>query len=299
MSNILSFIQHVLYLKESFMKHLFHAFILSILSLVLTNGMSIAQEEGISDVEGSKDHPLLTRMQGYRIVEYDDKDFEAYDFAVGPEKTQRVEGHRTIIIYQMKEGTKAAGNLQILRNYSNAIKKIGGTLVYEDLGQYDVLKVTKSGNEIWVEVSIAFGWNPGDYRLTIMEKKELEQEITANDMLDALNREGHIALYINFDTGKSDIKSESQPIIDQIADMMKKNPELQTGIEGHTDNVGKVKDNQVLSEQRAKAVVAALVKQGIDAKRLTSVGLGQDKPIADNKTEEGRAKNRRVELVKK
>lgn len=279
------------------MKHYLAAFILSILSVAFTNGISIAQEEN-ADVEGSKDHPLFNRMQGVHIVDYDDKDFEAYDFAVGLEKQQHVEGHRTIIIYALNEGAKAAGRLQILRNYSNAIKKIGGSLVYLEEG-FEVLKLVKGGNEIWVEISPDPGWGDGSYRLTIVEKKELEQEITANDMLDALNKEGHIALYINFDTGKSDIQSESQPIIDQVADMMKKNPDLRIGVEGHTDNVGKPKDNQVLSEQRAKAVVAALVKQGIEAKRLSAVGFGQDKPIADNKAEEGRAKNRRVELVKK
>jgi outer membrane protein OmpA-like peptidoglycan-associated protein len=281
------------------MKHYFPAFVISILSVAFTNGISIAQEAN-ADVEGSKDHPLFNRMQGVHIAEYDDKDFEAYDFVVGPEKQQHVEGHRTTIIYALNEGAKAAGRLQILRNYSNAIKKIGGSLMYQESENgSEVLRLVKGGNEIWVEVTPDAGWGDGCYRLTIVEKKELEQEITANDMLDALNKEGHVALYINFATGKSDIQSESAPIIDQIADMMKKNPDLSINVEGHTDNVGKPKDNQALSEQRAKAVAAALVKQGIDAKRLTAVGFGQDKPIADNKTEEGRAKNRRVELVKK
>jgi outer membrane protein OmpA-like peptidoglycan-associated protein len=70
-------------------------------------------------------------------------------------------------------------------------------------------------------------------------------------------------------------------------------------VEGHTDNVGNPKSNKTLSDERAKSVVAAIVSQGIDTKRLSAAGYGQDKPIADNKTEEGKAKNRRVELVKK
>ncbi len=80
---------------------------------------------------------------------------------------------------------------------------------------------------------------------------------------------------------------------------MKDNPDLKIGVEGHTDNVGDPKKNKILSEDRAKAVVSAIVKQVIDASRLSASGFGHEKPIADNATDEGRAKNRRVELVKK
>jgi outer membrane protein OmpA-like peptidoglycan-associated protein len=158
-------------------------------------------------------------------------------------------------------------------------------------------KVTKGGNELWIEVA---PFNDGnDYYLTLVVKEAMKQDVTASDMFDALNREGHIALYINFDTGKSTIKPESKPIIEQITQMMKENPGLKIGVEGHTDNVGNPKSNKTLSDERAKSVVAAIAAQGIDTKRLSAAGYGQDKPIADNKTEEGRAKNRRVELVKK
>jgi outer membrane protein OmpA-like peptidoglycan-associated protein len=130
-------------------------------------------------------------------------------------------------------------------------------------------------------------------------KEAMKQDVTASNLLDALNRDGHIALYINFDTGKATIKPKSKPIITQIVEMLKANQGLMVSVEGHTDNVGTPASNKTLSDQRAKTVVAAIVAQGIDAKRLSALGHGQDKPIADNKTEEGRAKNRRVELVKK
>jgi len=81
--------------------------------------------------------------------------------------------------------------------------------------------------------------------------------------------------------------------------MMNSNPDLKIGVEGHTDNVGTPASNKTLSEARAKSVVSAIVAQGIAADRLSPVGFGQDKPITDNNTEEGRAQNRRVELVKK
>ncbi len=140
------------------------------------------------------------------------------------------------------------------------------------------------------------GW---EYRLIVVEIEEMVQEVTASDMLDALNRDGYIALYINFDTGKFEIKPESQPTIDQIFQLMKDNPELKLSIEGHTDNVGSPSNNKVLSDNRAKAVMNAVVSSGIDASRLAAVGWGQERPIADNRAEEGRAKNRRVEIVKK
>jgi outer membrane protein OmpA-like peptidoglycan-associated protein len=81
--------------------------------------------------------------------------------------------------------------------------------------------------------------------------------------------------------------------------MMKSNPDLKIGVEGHTDNVGTPPSNKTLSEARAKSVVLAIVAQGVPADRISPAGFGQDKPIADNNTEEGRAKNRRVELVKR
>jgi outer membrane protein OmpA-like peptidoglycan-associated protein len=184
---------------------------------------------------------------------------------------------------------------------------MGGTVIYEgapqnaECAEYNginmmVGKVVKEGNEMWVEVASLGG---DDYHLTIVIKELMKQYVTASDMFEALNRDGHIALYINFDTGKSIIRNESKTIIEQIVQMMKSNPDLKVGVEGHTDNVGTPASNKTLSEARAKSVVSAIVSQGITGERLSPAGYGQDKPIADNNTEEGRAKNRRVELVKK
>jgi outer membrane protein OmpA-like peptidoglycan-associated protein len=126
----------------------------------------------------------------------------------------------------------------------------------------------------------------------------MSQEVTAGDMIAALNKQGFIALYINFDTDKATIKPECKTIVDQIVKLLEDNPGLKISIEGHTDSTGTAVRNKTLSQQRAESVVSALVKAGIDAKRLSAKGWGEDNPIADNKTEEGRAKNRRVEIVK-
>lgn len=84
----------------------------------------------------------------------------------------------------------------------------------------------------------------------------------------------------------------------EVLTLLQQNPQLRLAVQGHTDNAGTAAHNQQLSTARAQAVVAELAKAGIAANRLQAAGFGQTKPLADNATEEGRAKNRRVELVK-
>ena len=104
---------------------------------------------------------------------------------------------------------------------------------------------------------------------------------------------------MRFDTGKATIKAESLPLLDQVIAMLTGSGSLKLNVEGHTDNQGADAENQKLSEGRAKSVMAHLVSKGIPAARLASAGFGASRPVADNRSEEGRAKNRRVELVKK
>ena len=119
-------------------------------------------------------------------------------------------------------------------------------------------------------------------------------------LYNRLATDGKIITYgITFDIGKATIKPESMTEINRIFDLMNQNPNLKFEVQGHTDNTGTVAGNQKLSEQRAQAIVAKLVEMGISADRLSAKGLGQSAPLADNSTEEGRAKNRRVEFVKK
>ncbi|MBM3791017.1 MAG: OmpA family protein [Acidobacteria bacterium] len=245
------------------------------------------------DVAGSKDHPMFTRLQNFYIGEYLFEDFASEDFSDAEGNEITVEGKRYVITYYPVDPDAHVAPLKVVRNYTNAIKKIGGTS-YEYTEHSSYLSLKKNGRETWAKVYVGDGF----YTLTILEKAEVEQEVTANDMLQELNRSGHIALYINFDTGKSDIKPDSQPIVDQILALLNENADLKLRIEGHTDNVGKPDMNKRLSEDRARAVVSALVGRGINPSRLVPAGFGQDKPVADNSTEEGRARNRRVELVK-
>ena len=274
--------------------------IVAFLVLVSPSALVQAQESEF------KDTPWFSGMPNFTIYDAEDIEFDSYNFFNGKNCTT-VEGRKFKRTYALKEDAQKSSVPQIIRNYSNAIKTMGGTIIFEGMPQNAecaennglnmvVGKAVKDGNEMWVEVVTLGG---DDYYLTIILKELMKQDVTASNMFEALNRDGHIALYINFDTGKSIIRDESKPIIEQIVQMMKSNPDLKIGVEGHTDNVGSPASNKTLSEARAKSVVSAITGQGISADRLSPAGYGQDKPVADNSTEEGRAKNRRVELVKK
>ena len=118
-------------------------------------------------------------------------------------------------------------------------------------------------------------------------------------LYDRMISDGKFITYgITFDVGKSTIKPESMGEINRIVKLMQENPDLKFSVEGHTDSTGNATSNQTLSEARSQAIVDKLVELGISQDRLTAVGKGQNSPIADNSTDEGRAKNRRVEFVK-
>ena len=253
-----------------------------------------------------KDTPWFSGMPSFTIYDAEDIEFDSYNFFNGKNCTA-VEGKKFKRTYTLKEGAQKSSPIQLSRNYANAVRNMGGIVLFEGAPQNAecadnnglqmiVGKIVKDGNELWVEVATLAG---DDYYLTVVLKELMKQDVTASAMFEALNRDGHISLYINFDSGKSIIKDESKPIIEQIVQMLKANPELKISVEGHTDNVGTPASNKTLSEARAKSVVSAIIALGITAERLSPAGYGQDKPIGDNNTEEGRAKNRSVELVKK
>lgn len=134
--------------------------------------------------------------------------------------------------------------------------------------------------------------------LLVLLTPAFAQELNANDLLAAINKDGKIALYINFETSKAEINPESQGIIEQVAKMMELDPSLKISVEGHTDNAGNPKNNQKLSESRANAVMMGIVAKGINKNRLAAKGWGAAQPLADNNTEDAKARNRRVEIVK-
>lgn len=271
--------------------------ILSLLlsSLVAVNVFAQAQE----DAPGCKDHAMFNRMPNTSIGECS-SDYNEMDIYMSEDNTVKKEGTKTTIVYNydLEEAT-APSFFQIIKNYENALQKYSGKRIYHDVNRgVATLSAKNAGKEVWIVLNDGGGVKKGNFQLHILEMEPMKQEIAANVILDALNTIGSIALYINFESGKSAIMPESQGIIDQIAQMLKDNATLKISIEGHTDNVGTAASNQTLSENRAKSVMNALIAKGIDKGRLFSKGWGQTKPLGENNTDAGKAKNRRVEIVK-
>jgi len=265
--------------------------------VVLMGSFAFAQQ----DAKGCKDHPLFTRMQNFYIRDCKVKEFDYFDFEElkdGKWSKIRVEGRKYEIAYYLKSGANKPGEVEIVRNYTNAIQTVGGILLGEKRGVAH-MKLLKDGNETWVKV---FAGGAGSvYQLIIVEKKGMAQQVVADakTMASDIGSTGKIAIYgIYFDFDKADVKPESEPALKEIAKLLSENPQLKLYVVGHTDNVGGVDYNMKLSQQRAEAVVKELVsKYKIDGTRLKALGVGPAAPVTSNKTEEGRAKNRRVELV--
>src|SRR5690606_5942579 len=158
--------------------------------------------------------------------------------------------------------------------------------------------IRRSDRVIWVHLCARN--NEGG--LAIAETTPLDitaSLLPADEMKRQLDESGKVSLQVNFAVDKADILPDSQPQIDQVVALLRQDPALELSVNGHTDDTGDADHNLALSRDRARAVVDAIVGQGIDSGRLVSEGFGQTQPIADNATEAGRASNRRVELRKR
>jgi OmpA-OmpF porin, OOP family len=254
-----------------------------------------AQDNERRDAEGCKDSPLVARFPGSTINSCENKEFDQYDFPLPPDNdgnavTQHVEGECQTWDLATRDG---ASDLQVLRSMEAALKKAAFTIDYESPPSF--LTAHKDRTWIYIESKGAH------YSQTIITSQEMKQEVAADasSLKDEIDKTGRVVVYgIHFDTGDATIQSDSEDTLKHILDLLQRNPELELRVEGHTDNQGTAAGNQALSEKRAQAIVAWLVGQGIPESRLSAKGLGQSKPVADNSTEEGQAKNRRVELAK-
>jgi outer membrane protein OmpA-like peptidoglycan-associated protein len=260
----------------------------------LTVGIALAQ----TDVEGSKDHPLITRMPGYYISQYNVSEFAEFDPTVIGGKDVHWEGKVYSYGYSRKEDGRPISMLQIVRNYETAINRAGGKILGGDERRM-AAEIRKEGTLTGVYVE---AFNDGmNYSLTIVESQTMKQEVVAdakamrNDLADT----GKTIVYgIYFDTASATIKPESELALVEMVKLLNGSPALKVYVVGHTDNVGGLESNLKLSSDRAASVFKAITARGVAASRLKSAGVGPYSPVALNDTDEGKAKNRRVEFVK-
>ncbi len=260
---------------------------------------------------------------------FDEKDklvnFDRHFFIAG-DKAVAVEGRIFHDRFNLDGGARKYSDIEFRRNYENAIQALGGRKINTSQYTYavmdaaggrdalektnyagpmnpdaphDIYLIRQGGKEWWIDVST--GAFPLHGYVVVLEREGMKQSLGFLDaaaMKQAIDKDGRVALYINFDVDKATLRPDAQPILAEIDKLLQVDPALKLSIEGHTDNTGAPDHNQTLSAARARSVLGALVGLGVDPARLQSRGFGQDKPLADNASEDGRAKNRRVELVK-
>ena len=289
------------------------------------------------DEEGSKDHPLITRYPGSYITHYLSKQFDEVTLPLGKTaeqgftKSQHLEGKVTRIVYFAPQGRTV---LEVFRNYQGALKKAAFETLFA-CGPQDCAGPANSSGRVYGNGDFDDYWGPdhgiryvaaklarpegdvyvsllvddqgGDSRanveLYVVEVKPMESDlitVNAATLASDIKRTGHAAVYgIYFDTGKAEVKPESDATLSEIAKLLQADPRLKLYVVGHTDNQGALELNMDLSRRRAEAVFSALTtKYAVPAARLKAYGSGPYAPVASNDSEDGRAKNRRVELVK-
>ncbi|MGM0378030.1 MAG: OmpA family protein [Bacteroidota bacterium] len=309
-----------------------------LMTLVFTGSAGLFAQE---DVEGSEDHPMISRYEGAYIRGYEQVDYDRLTFFTGEEEGElqeiEPEGEATRILYFLPEGLSV---LQVQRNYQMALKEAGFEMVYECFGgleeipreiyrdfdmiggrkndnvflsgedaSYFLARLPQENGDVYVSShTLISGHADFDNQvvtaLQILEEKpmttgKVKVDINAKAMAEDIEEQGSVRLYgIHFDTDKATIKEKSESTLAEIAKLLNDKSDLNVGVVGHTSTTGSIDHNMTLSEERAEAVVDFLASEhGISEDRLTPKGVGPFAPVASNSDEDGRARNRRVELI--
>ena len=214
----------------------------------------------------------------------------------------KAEGKVESVAYGRADG-KGVSGLQLQRTYERLIKQMGGRLVAVMFGQSErtgqmrqVYLIERKDQKKWIFVDTRSQYTL--LNLSVITEAALPDILTAGEFKTQLDKQGYLTLNVNFDTNKSVVLDGDKPTLDQVVSLLASSPDLRLSVDGHTDNDGHADANKQLSQQRAEAIVVYLVNAGVAKDRLVAKGFGSETPVADNRTEEGRAKNRRVELVK-
>ena len=270
--------------------------------------------------------PYLGPLKGYSVNTTNSEEFDfERSYVYDGKNLVPVEGKVSQRLFDMNSGEKKASELMIQRNYEDLLRGLGAVKVHSDKtpraaidkigsdqaykqGKWvlstdhvtDTYVIRQKNKEVWTQVT-SLG-SDGQYAINVTERAAMPQQATimkADELKIKLATQGHIALYLNFDSDKATLQPDAQPTLAEVQKLLSASPDLRLTVQGHTDNTSTPTHNQQLSAARAAAVVAVLTAQGIAAGRLQAVGFGQTRPLADNATEVGRATNRRVELVKR
>ena len=263
---------------------------------VLSLGAVVLAQPQRPDAKGCQDPAVLSRMPTCAIARCVVKDYEISKMPVGkPNKFEEVEGQYEKVEYTCPRETSG---IQTFRNAENALKAKGYQVVYSDNYLNVRFTLTARQGPQWVTV---YSDGP-NYTVAAVKRKPMEQQMqaaTADGWSDQISQTGRASIYgINFDTAKATIRPDSEAVLNQLLALFQKQPDWAFVVAGHTDNVGADAVNLPLSRQRAEAVIAWLAAKGVDRSRLIAAGFGSKRPLAENDSEDGRAKNRRVDLVK-
>jgi len=287
-----------------------------------------------TDIEGGKDYPLVSRFKGSVIEWYQNNDFDRYFIlSLKDNNLTPYEVNGKITRIQYSTG-KEHSVFEISKSYENALKNAGfnilvsldesncnvnlsehlyngefnglnklprGSIKPDYDGKFSYLAAKKriENKNIYIVVYTTFWGNPLITFDAIESQAMDDNLVTVKNLDESITVTGHIAIYdIHFDTGKSEIKSESADALQNIAEYLNAHSDKKYIIVGHTDNVGDFEANLKLSKERSEAVKNELVsKYSVKAEQLIAYGDGQTAPVATNSTDEGKAKNRRVEIV--
>jgi len=269
------------------------------------------EPEGLVSTFDDKDrHKNFDRehmIAGDKVVAVEGKVFRDRFQLTNPEQREysEIEFHRNYADAVLALGGAEISRVQYTHQVNEAFggraavdKHYHGTCASDGCENHTYL-IRQGGKEYWLQVST--GAIPLHGEVALLERQAMSSKLAFLDaaaMKKKLDADGRVALYINFDTDKATLRPDAAPVIDEIAKLLQADSALELSIDGHTDSTGTAQRNRVLSGERAHAVRTALLAKGIAAERLSAQGFGPDRPLADNSDEAGRAKNRRVELVK-
>lgn len=239
-------------------------------------------------VAENADFPYLGRMPGSQLKETQTDD-RPMDVTTDNDKEQQLAGTGTVAkFYTVPPGVSVH---QFITVYRTALAAAGWAIVHAGDGSDGTLLAHygRNGRDVWASLHIG----GDDISMRVSDTG------TASELARQLDRACHVALYgIHFDFNKATLRGDSEPALEQLLALMKSAPTLTIEVQGHTDAVGNDAANQKLSEARAAAVRDWMTAHGVAAARVTAKGFGKTHPVASNDNDEGRARNRRVEIAK-